>query len=107
MMNSEEQNKDTHKKSISEACINAFGGYPIAYGIGIFLLPLMLGWLEEDPFVANAVFTLVYTAASVIRSYILRRVFERLGVDDNFIRLAVKLYRRIRDRPKKGQIQTS
>jgi len=29
-----ENQKDSHKKSLSEALVNSFGGYPIGYGVG-------------------------------------------------------------------------
>lgn len=90
-----EQKSDSHKKSITEALINAFGGYPIGYGLGIIILPLSVGWIQEDPLVANLLITLVYAIVSFVRNYFLRRVFERLGVDDNFIKISIKLARRI------------
>jgi hypothetical protein len=82
--------KDSHKKSASEAFVNSFGGYPVGYGLGIVILPLSMGWLQEDPLVANLAITLVYATVSFVRSYALRRVFEKFGVDDNFIRLGRK-----------------
>jgi len=85
---------DTRKKSLSEAFVNSFGAYPIGYGIGILVLPMSLGWLDEDPFIANIFITLTYATVSFIRVYFLRRLFTRLGVDDNFIKLAIKLYQR-------------
>ena len=87
--------KDTRSKSLSEAFVNSFGGYPIGYGIGVIVLPLSMGWLQEDVFTANIFITLVYATASFLRIYYLRRVFERIGFDDNFIRLAMKLYRKV------------
>jgi len=86
---------DTRKKSLSEAFVNSFGAYPIGYGIGILVLPLSLGWLDEDPFIANIFITLTYATVSFIRVYFLRRLFTRLGVDDNFIKLAIKLCQRV------------
>ena len=88
--------KDTRSKSLSEAFVNSFGGYPIGYGIGIIVLPLSMGWLQEDVFTANVFITLVYATASFLRIYFLRRLFERIRFDDNFIRLAMKLYRKVR-----------
>lgn len=88
--------KDAKSKSVSEALVNSFGGYPIGYGIGIVILPLSMGWLQEDVFTANIFITLIYATVSFVRIYYLRRVFERLGVDDNFIKLAMKLYRKVR-----------
>ena len=79
---------DSHKKSLSEALVNSFGGYPIGYGVGIVVLPLSMGWIQEDPYMANIVITGVYATVSFVRSYFLRRIFEKYGIDDNFIRLA-------------------
>ncbi len=82
--------KDSHKKSLSEAFVNSFGGYPIGYGLGIVVLPLSMGWIQEDPLTANLAITFVYATVSFVRSYFLRRVFEKFGIDDNFIRLGKK-----------------
>ena len=79
---------DSKKKSVSEALVNSFGGYPIGYGVGIIILPLSMGWIQEDPYMANIAITGVYATVSFVRSYFLRRVFEKYGIDDNFIRLA-------------------
>jgi len=87
--------KDARSKSLSEAFINSFGAYPIGYGIGIVILPISMGWLQEDILTANIFITLVYATFSFIRIYFLRRIFERMGVDDNFIRLAIRLVRKV------------
>ena len=79
---------DSKKKSASEALVNSFGGYPIGYGVGILILPLCTGWIQEDPYMANIAITGVYATVSFVRSYFLRRIFEKYGIDDNFIRLA-------------------
>ena len=81
---------DTRKKSASEAFVNSFGAYPIGYGLGIIILPISMGWLENDLFVANLFVTLVYATVSFVRTYYLRRIFEKVGFDDNFIKLAIK-----------------
>jgi len=86
--------KDTRKKSLSEAFVNSFGSYPIGYGIGILILPISTGWLMEDPFVANIFITMTFATVSFIRVYFLRRLFLKLGFDDNFLKLAIKLYRK-------------
>jgi len=91
---------DSKKKSASEAFVNSFGGYPIGYGVGIIILPLSTGWIQEDPYMSNIAITGVYAAVSFVRSYFLRRIFEKYGIDDNFIRLAkrgiLKLFGAIR-----------
>ena len=86
---------DTKKKSASEALVNAVGGYPIGYGLGIVILPLSAGWIQSDPYMANIVITGTYAATSFVRSYFLRRVFEKYGIDDNFIHLGQKGVRKI------------
>jgi hypothetical protein len=86
---------DSHKKSLSEALVNSFGGYPIGYGVGIVVLPLSMGWIQEDPYMANIAITGVYATVSFVRSYFLRRIFEKYGVDDNFIRLGIKFVRKM------------
>ena len=91
---------DSKKKSASEALVNCFGGYPVGYGVGILILPLSTGWIQEDPYMANIAITGVYATVSFVRSYFLRRIFEKYGIDDNFIRLTkrgiVKLMGQIR-----------
>ena len=79
---------DSKKKSASEALVNAIGGYPIGYGLGIIIPPVCAGWIQEDPYMANVAITGAYAVTSFVRSYFLRRVFEKYGIDDNFIRLA-------------------
>ena len=89
---------DSRKKSLSEAFVNSFGGYPIGYGLGIVILPISMGWIQEDPLVANLMITFVYASVSFVRSYFLRRIFERFGIDDNFLRLFMKGYLKVRGR---------
>ena len=90
--------KDSHKKSLSEAFVNSFGGYPVGYGLGIVILPVSLGWLQEDPLTANLAITFVYATVSFARSYVLRRVFEKFGIDDNFIKLGIKGIKKFKDK---------
>ena len=87
--------KDTRKKSLSEAFVNSFGSYPIGYGIGILILPISTGWLQEDPFVANIFITMSFATVSFVRVYFLRRLFIKFGFDDNFLKLGMKLIRKI------------
>ena len=89
---------DSKKKSASEAFVNSFGGYPIGYGVGILILPLCTGWIQEDPYMANIAITGVYATVSFVRSYFLRRIFEKYGIDDNFIRVGIKFVKKITQR---------
>ena len=81
---------DSKKKSESEALVNALGGFPVGYGLGIIILPISTGWIQDDPYIANIAITGAYAITSFVRSYFLRRVFEKYGIDDNFIRLGKK-----------------
>ncbi|WP_246282026.1 DUF7220 family protein [Nitrosopumilus ureiphilus] len=56
---------------------------------------------SRDPLVANSLITFVYASVSFTRSYFLRRVFEKFGIDDNFIKLGIKL-RKMRWRKNNG-----
>jgi len=87
--------KDARSKSASEAFVNSFGSYPIGYGLGIVILPLSLTWLQDDLMIANIFVTLVYATVSFVRTYYLRRIFERAGFDDNFLKLGIKLVKKI------------
>ena len=89
------QDVDSKKKSASEASVNSFGGFPIGYGLGIVILPISTGWIQEDPLVANIAITSVYAIVGFTRSYFLRRTFEKYGVEDNFIKLGIKLFKKI------------
>lgn len=90
-----EQKIDSHKKSLNEAFVNSFGSYPIGYGLGIVILPLSMGWIQQDPLIANLAITMVYATVSFARSYFLRRIFEKFGIEDNFIKLGIKWIRKI------------
>ena len=87
--------KDSRKKSLSEAFVNSFGAYPIGYAIGVMILPISVGWIHEDPLLANVFITLTYATVSFVRVYFLRRLFLKIGFDDNFIRLGIRLYHKV------------
>ena len=89
---------DSKKKSASEALVNAVGGYPIGYGLGIIILPISTGWIQNDPYIANIAITGTFAVTSFVRSYFLRRIFEKYGIDDNFIRLGTKSIQKLIER---------
>jgi len=88
------ETKDTQKKSLSEALINSVGGYPISFVIAITLLPACAGWISTDPIAAGMFITFMYASVSFVRVYVLRRIFEKFGYDDNFLKLAIKMCKR-------------
>ncbi|KEQ56554.1 hypothetical protein AAA799B03_00988 [Marine Group I thaumarchaeote SCGC AAA799-B03] len=87
--------QDSKKKSASEAFVNSFGSYPVGYAIGIIVLPVSVGWIQQDPLVANIVITTIFASVSFTRTYFLRRLFVKLGWDDNFIKLGIKSFKTI------------
>ena len=91
---------DSHKKSLSEALVNSFGGYPVGHGLGLVILPLSAGWIQSDPVVATTAITGVYATVSFVRSYFLRRVFEKYGIDDNVLKIGIKFVKKTAQRGK-------
>jgi len=81
---------DNRLKSISESLINCLGGFPIAYLVGIIILPMSGMWIQHDPITANLAITSIFASISFVRTYYLRRLFARFGFDDNIVRLALK-----------------
>lgn len=88
--------QDVKSKSATEAFVNSFGSYPIGYTLGIVILPFSMTWLQDDLFIANLFVTLIYATVSFVRTYYLRRAFNRLGFDDNFIKLGSKVLNKIK-----------
>jgi hypothetical protein len=78
---------DTKGKSASEALINAFGSFPIGYIVGIAILPLFVNWIQTDPLGANIAITSIFASVSFVRTYFLRRIFDKYGFDDNLVHL--------------------
>jgi len=95
------ETKDTQKKSLTEALINSVGAYPISLVIAITLLPACAGWITTDPIAAGMFITFTYATVSFVRVYVLRRVFEKFGYDDNFLKLAIKMCKRGHDNKSK------
>ena len=65
------QNKKT---SVVEVCVNVFSGTILSYLLTLFALPL---WgININPTRALEI-TILYTLVALIRSYIIRRLFNR------------------------------
>jgi hypothetical protein len=83
---------DSKLKSATEAITNLIPGFAIAYLSNMYVLPLYAeGIAASDSFTMLQI-GVWYTIISLARSYVLRRVFERLGEKENFY----TLIRRIR-----------
>ena len=82
---------DSKLKSISEGVINIIPGFLVAYIANITILPLFSVGIEAADPIIMAIIAVFYTAISLTRMYILRRVFVRLGKNENLYTLIKKL----------------
>jgi hypothetical protein len=89
---------DSKTKSASEAFVNSFGSFPIGYAVGIAILPLSVGWIQSDPLTANIAITGVFAGVSFTRTYFLRRIFDKYGINDNLISIIVKSSRKLKQK---------
>lgn len=64
------------KGSFIEAWANVAIGFGINYGANIVFLPLL--WNPEAPWKAALYIGIVFTVISVVRSFVLRRVFNKV-----------------------------
>ncbi|MCH7560286.1 MAG: hypothetical protein IIC67_02775 [Thaumarchaeota archaeon] len=85
---------DSRLKSITESGSNLIPGFGIAYVSNIYILPLYSeGIAASDPFTMLQI-GIWYTIISLIRSYLFRRGFARLGEKENFYTLIRRVWRR-------------
>jgi len=69
--------KQTPKASLIETALNT----TIGYGIAVTTQAIVFPWFGlHAPLTTNMAIGLVFTAASVVRGYVLRRLFEALRV---------------------------
>ena len=86
--------KDSKLKSLSESTINIIPGFFIAYISNLYILPLYTeGIANYDLFTAFQI-GVWYTAISIARSYVFRRLFERLGEKENIYTLVKRIWSR-------------
>ena len=78
---------DSKLKSMTESIVNIIPGFLIAYLSNLYILPLFAeGIASSDSFTMLQI-GFWYTIISIIRSYVFRRLFERLGEKENFYTL--------------------
>ncbi len=81
---------DRRSKSAMESLMNSLGGFPIAYLVGMTILPMSGPWIQHDPIMANLAITTIFATISFVRTYYLRRLFAKYGFDDNLVRLSTR-----------------
>ena len=84
--------KDSKLKSISESFANIIIGFPINYGANLAILPFFLdGWNTLEESLATAFYIgFWFTVVSVVRTYALRRLFNRYGKNENLYTLTIR-----------------
>jgi hypothetical protein len=83
---------DSKLKSISESFTNIVVGFPINYGANLVIIPFFLdGWNTVEESLLTAFYIgFWFTVVSVIRTYALRRLFNRFGKNENFYTLLIR-----------------
>jgi anthranilate/para-aminobenzoate synthase component II len=66
--------RQTRRQSLLEACANVLPGFGVALGLQMVLFPVFGIRIETASHIGLAV---AFTVASILRSYALRRFFER------------------------------
>lgn len=66
--------RQTRRQSLLEACANVVLGFGVALGLQMVLFPVFGIRIETASHIGLAV---AFTLASILRSYFVRRVFER------------------------------
>ena len=82
---------DSKLKSASESFMNIVPGFLIAYLATFFILPPFHEGIAASDAATLAIVAVLFTAISLVRMYTLRRVFTRLGPDENLYTLLKRL----------------
>ena len=70
--------RQTRKASLAESLMNVAVGYVLSVAITAIVLPVLFG--IYIPLASNLAIGLIFTVASIARSFALRRLFEALRV---------------------------
>ena len=71
-------NKQSSKGSAVETILNVGSGYFIAMALNLFFLPHFIDGIVEQSILIAAMIGLVYTITSMIRSFVFRRLFNKM-----------------------------
>lgn len=84
---------DSKLKSLTESIVNIIPGFGIAYLSNLFILPHYSEGITNSDGVTMFIIGVWYTAISIVRSYAFRRLFNRIGTNENFYTLCKRLMR--------------
>jgi hypothetical protein len=74
-MRTKQQNR---RLSVIETISNVGSGYFIAFGLNLTVLPLFIDGISRQAIDTAIIIGVIYTGLSMIRSYIFRRVFNKI-----------------------------
>jgi len=81
---------DSKLKSLTESIVNIIPGFGIAYLSNLFILPHYSEGIANSDGITMLIIGVWYTAISVARSYAFRRIFDRIGTNENFYTILKK-----------------
>lgn len=89
---------DSRLKSLTENFTNLAVGFPINYVANLVILPHYASGFTDlsHSAISAAEIGVWFTIVSVVRSYGLRRLFERFGEKENFYTLIIRLGKHIK-----------
>ena len=67
------------KMSVVETVVNVGSGYFVAMAMNLFILPHFIEGIVEQSITTASIVGVIYTSVSMVRSYIFRRSFEKIG----------------------------
>ena len=82
---------DSKWKSLTEAGLNLIPGFGIAFLSNLYILPLYAEGIAASEWLTMFQIGVWYTIISLIRSYLFRRAFNRLGPNENFYTLVKRI----------------
>jgi len=84
---------DSKLKSLTESIVNILPGFAIAYLSNLYILPLFAEGIVNSEHFTMLQIGFWYTTISVFRSYVFRRLFARLGENENFYTLVRRIWK--------------
>jgi len=90
---------DSRLKSLTENFTNLAVGFPINYFANLVILPHYASGFSDlhSSMISAGEIGVWFTIVSVVRSYGLRRLFERFGERENFYTLLIRLGKHIKN----------
>ena len=81
---------DSKLKSLTECIVNIIPGFGIAYLSNLFILPHYSEGIANRDGITMFIIGVWYTVISILRSYAFRRLFDRIGSNENFYTILKK-----------------